>query len=95
MHHLLVGLQLVDPQQYATYRTAMAPVLAVHRGRFVLDVEGTAHHFPDGFAPDRVLILAFPSEAAAAEFYADPAYVAVRATHFEPAVAATHKQVLA
>ncbi|MCB9764333.1 MAG: DUF1330 domain-containing protein [Alphaproteobacteria bacterium] len=85
----LVALDIADPAGYARYRAAMAPHLARHGGRFVLDVEGTAHIHPAGFAPGRVLLIEFPTEEDAAGFMGDPAYRAVRARHFDPAVAQT------
>lgn len=88
-HVRLVCLDISDPVAYGRYRTEMAPILARHGGHFVLDVEGVAHVHPAPFDAGRVLLLAFPSAGAAAAFYADPAYQAVRATWFEPAVART------
>jgi len=38
-------------------------------------------------AVNRVFILSFPDRATKEAFFSDPAYLAVRAEHFEPAVA--------
>ena len=94
-HHLLVHLDIADADAYARYRQEMAPILERHHGHFVLDVKGGQFvHSPAPFPADRVLLLAFPDASAATAFFGDDAYVAVRSTWFEPAVAQTHAVVL-
>jgi uncharacterized protein (DUF1330 family) len=66
----------------------MAPLLEKHGGRFVLDVrvaEILRASSPVAF--NRLFTLRFPSAQAAQAFFADPAYLAVRARWFEPSVA--------
>ena len=95
MAHLrLVCLDIEDAASYLSYREGMEPLLAQHGGRFVLDVEGAASIHPADFAPNRVLLIAFPDDATAAGFFADPAYVAVRTRWFRPAVRRTHAEVV-
>jgi uncharacterized protein (DUF1330 family) len=89
-HHRLVSLQIRDAEGYARYRAEMAPLLAAAGGRFLLDMTGEATVHPAGFPPDRVLLIAFPSDQAAAGFFADPAYQAIRSRWFAPSVARTH-----
>ena len=94
-HHLrLVCLQISDDEGYGRYRTEMAPILEKHGGHFVLDVTGSASIHPADFEPGRILLIAFPSAEAAGGFFADPAYVRVRQTWFEPSVANTHAVAL-
>jgi|GEM_PF-5131169 len=92
----LVSLQLADPAGYRRYRMEMAPHLARHGGRFVLDVDvARAHIHPAEFVPERVLLIAFPSAEAARAFVEDEAYQAVRRRWFDPSVARTEALVLA
>ena len=85
----LVCLDVTDPDGYEAYRRAMAPILARHGGRFVLDVAATPAIHPAGFTPNRVIVIAFETRAAADAFFADPAYVDARARWFVPSVAAS------
>lgn len=94
-HHLrLVCLRISDREGYATYRRNMAPILERHGGRFVLDIEGRATLHPAGFEPDRVLLIAFSSPEAAARFFQDPAYVALRKRWFDTSVQETFAMAL-
>ena len=83
----LVCLDVADRDGYARYRAAMEPLLAACGGRFLLDVAGGDPRIhPAEFSPSRVLLIAFPSARAAADFFADPIYCAARERWFEPAV---------
>ncbi|MCB9742920.1 MAG: pyridoxamine 5'-phosphate oxidase family protein [Alphaproteobacteria bacterium] len=86
----LVTLQVRDEAGYARYRAAMLPLLAQHGGTFELDVIGGEQRIGPGLeGANRALLLRFPNRAAAEAFFADPAYQAARARHFDPSVAGT------
>jgi uncharacterized protein (DUF1330 family) len=88
-HVQLYGLQLADPAKYRTYRDHMTPILHRHGGRFGHDFAIAAVLASEVAHPiDRVFTIAFPDRAAAERFFADPSYLEVRRTWFEPAVTA-------
>jgi uncharacterized protein (DUF1330 family) len=88
-HVQLYGLALADPAKYRTYRERMTPILHRHGGRFGYDLAIAAVLASELAHPiDRVFTIAFPDRAAAERFFADPSYLEVRRTWFEPAVAA-------
>jgi uncharacterized protein (DUF1330 family) len=83
----LYGLQVEDQQAYVRYRARMMPLLHAHGGGFGIDLEvSRVLKAPEEGALNRVFSIGFPSRAASAAFFADPAYLAVRSEHFEPAV---------
>lgn len=88
-HVALVGLEITDAAAYARYRAGMAPILARHGGDFGVDLEIAAVLKGPHPRLNRVFTIRFPDRARRQAFFADPAYLAVRAAHFEPAVAAT------
>jgi uncharacterized protein (DUF1330 family) len=82
---LLVGLTVRDEAGYAAYRAAMAPLLEGRGGSFGVDVRvAEVLRGPGPF--NRLFTLRFPSAAARDAFFADPAYLAVRARLFDPSV---------
>jgi uncharacterized protein (DUF1330 family) len=84
---LWFGLSIRDHALYRRYREAMAPILARHGGAFGYDFTIGEVLKSEVAAPiDRVFSMLFPSRAAAEGFFADPAYRAVRAELFDPAV---------
>lgn len=83
----LLGLMVDDAARYAEYRAGMTPILHAHGGAFGLDLEVSRVLKSPAEGPiNRVFSIGFPSREAYARFFADPAYLAVRAQHFEPAV---------
>mgnify|MGYP000210970382 CR=1 FL=1 len=91
---MLVGLWVTDAEGYRRYRAAMAPVLARFGGAFGHDFVVSEVLASETPAPiNRVFTLSFPDRRAREGFFADPEYVAARATHFVPAV--EHTTILA
>lgn len=85
----LYGLQVDDDAAYQRYRAAMTPVLHRHGGRFGYDfVIARVLASETERSINRVFTIAFPDRATAERFFADPAYLEVRRTWFEPAVSA-------
>lgn len=86
---LLFALEVVDQESYARYRAAMTPILEAYGGAFGEDFV-VAQVLRGHERVNRVFTIAFPDRAAKERFFADPAYRAVRARSFAPAVAAAH-----
>lgn len=92
-HEILVGLRVTDDAGYDAYRAGMTPILETYKGTFRRDFR-VADSLADGDpSVNRVFIISFPSLDAKDRFFADPAYLAVRAEHFEGAVA--HADIIA
>ena len=85
-----VGLAVSDEAGYEEYRRQMRPLLDAAAGAFVLDVRVSEVLVAPGDGPiDRLFTIRFPSRAAMEGFFADEAYLAVRAAHFDPSVRST------
>ena len=85
----IVGLDVKDDGSYRRYREGMTPILHRYGGAFAYDFVVSQVLKSETSAPiNRVFALVFPDRAALGEFFADPAYRAVRAEFFEPAVGA-------
>jgi uncharacterized protein (DUF1330 family) len=84
----LMALEVRDAERYAQYRSEMTPILASYGGRFDHDF-AVSRVFASsaGERINRVFAMSFPERAAAERFFEDPAYLAIRARLFEPAVA--------
>ncbi len=83
----LLALQVDNQDSYAEYRARMTPLLHASGGAFGVDLEvARVLKAPVEGAFNRVFSIGFPSRAASAAFFADPAYLAVRAEYFAPAV---------
>lgn len=83
------ALQVTDDDRYREYRAQMTPILHRHGGAFGYDfviARVLASATPQPI--NRVFTITFPDRATEARFFADPAYLAVRRTWFEPAVSA-------
>lgn len=71
--YIIVNIEVTDPAGFERYRAAVPPVIAAHGGRYL--VRGGDLHVVEG-APDwkRLVVLEFPSLAAARAFYASADY---------------------
>jgi len=88
-HVQVRGLHVIDDDKYRRYREGMTPILARHGGSFGYDFVVSQVLISQTERPiNRVFTIRFPDRDRAAEFFSDPAYLAVRRTWFEPAVAA-------
>jgi uncharacterized protein (DUF1330 family) len=91
-HVLIYGLNVIDDEQYARYRAAMAPLLREHGGAFGYDfVVGAVLRSETSEPINRVFSMLFRDQASATRFFADPAYLEVRAQLFTSAVTAVTK----
>ena len=76
--YVLVDCQVTDPVQYERYRTLAPAAIARYGGRYL--VRGGATTVLEGdWQPHRVVVLEFPSVAAAREFYDSSEYREARA----------------
>jgi uncharacterized protein (DUF1330 family) len=88
-HVRAYGIQIEDAAGYRRYREGMTPILHRHGGAFAYDLAvARVLASESDHRIDRVFTIAFPDRAAADRFFADPEYLAVRRTWFEPSVAA-------
>jgi uncharacterized protein (DUF1330 family) len=71
--HLIANVEVADPSAYERYRSRTAAIVDRHGGRFLVrGGEIEALEGDPGFA--RLVIIEFPSVAAAHAFYQSPEY---------------------
>jgi uncharacterized protein (DUF1330 family) len=91
-YEMTIGLFVTDPEKYAEYRSATAPLLDASGGRFRYDFEvSRTLESESGQQINRVFVLEFPDRDVKDRYFANPKYVAVRKRLFEPAVQALVK----
>jgi uncharacterized protein (DUF1330 family) len=88
----IIGLHVIDREEYESYRRGMRPILASYGGEFRYDfVVAETLEAPDDGAPgrpiNRVFAIRFPDRATRESFFADPAYLEIRRRHFDRSVA--------
>lgn len=89
-HEVMVGLTVIDEAGYQRYRDAMTPILQTYGGGFRYDFRiGEVLKSASEHPINRVFAIYFADRTRMEAFFADPAYVAVKAEHFESAVAGT------
>jgi uncharacterized protein (DUF1330 family) len=74
--YLIAQVEVTDPATYERYRPLAAASIAKHGGKYV--VRGGKTEQLEGPEPSRVVVLEFPSMAAAREFYFSPDYTEAR-----------------
>lgn len=83
------ALQVDDEASYQRYRAGMTPILHRHGGGFGYDFAVARVLASETARPiNRVFTMVFPDRAASDRLFADPVYLEVRRTWFEPAVSA-------
>jgi uncharacterized protein (DUF1330 family) len=75
--YLLANLVIEDPDRYHQYEKGFFPLLKRHGGEFVTYDDATLTLEGDSPPQGRLVILNFPSEAAAREWYDDADYQAL------------------
>jgi len=76
--YVVVDGEVTDPARYDQYKEAAPAAIARYGGRYLVR-GGTTAILEGDWQPMRVVILEFPSLAAAKEFYDSPEYRAARA----------------
>jgi uncharacterized protein (DUF1330 family) len=71
--YLIVDCEVTDPARYENYKKLTPAAIAAHGGRFL--VRGGATAVLEGeWQPKRVVVVEFPTLAAARAFYDSPEY---------------------
>jgi uncharacterized protein (DUF1330 family) len=84
---MLVGLNVVDQEEYASYRAGMTPLLEAAGGTFAYDFEVARTLKADAAHPiNRVFLIRFPDRATRDQFFSSPAYLAIRERYFANSV---------
>jgi uncharacterized protein (DUF1330 family) len=71
--YVIASIEVTDPAAYEDYRKGVAATITQHGGRFLARGGGVLH-LEGSFMPKRVVILEFPSMAAAKAWYGSPEY---------------------
>jgi uncharacterized protein (DUF1330 family) len=88
--YIVVNCEVTDPVKYDQYKALAPAAIARHGGRYL--VRGGATSVLEGdWRPKRVVVLEFPSLAAAKAFYDSPEYRAAR----EVRAGAAHMDMIA
>ncbi len=88
-HVRLIGVEVKDEAGYRRYREGMTPIMKSYGGSFGYDFVVSQVLKSETAAPiNRVFTVVFSEASAADRFFADPAYLAVRAEFFDPSVGA-------
>jgi uncharacterized protein (DUF1330 family) len=73
--YVIADVTITNPEGYAAYRPLAAASVAQHGGKFIAR-GGTVDPLEGGWNPNRVVIIEFPSLAAARAWYNSPEYQA-------------------
>ena len=71
--YLIANIDVTDPELYEQYRKGVLATIDQHGGRFVAR-GGTTVALEGAFSPKRIVIIEFPSLAAAKAWHASPEY---------------------
>jgi uncharacterized protein (DUF1330 family) len=75
--YVIVDIQVTDPAGYAEYRRLAPPIVAAYGGKYL--VRGGALETLEGdWAPQRLVVLEFPSVAQAKAWWDSPEYRPLR-----------------
>lgn len=76
-HYAIFDVTITDLEKYKDYMTRVKPVIEAAGGRYL--VRGGVHQVLEGdWKPTRLVILEFPSAAAARSFYESPEYAGLK-----------------
>jgi len=70
---VIADVTVTNPEDYAAYRPLAAASVAQHGGRFIAR-GGAVESLEGGWSPSRIVIIEFPSMAAARAWYDSPDY---------------------
>ena len=71
--YIIADVTVTNPEGYAAYRPLAAASVAAHGGRFIAR-GGEVQSLEGGWSPSRVVIIEFPTMAAARGWYDSPEY---------------------
>ena len=83
----IMGLNVIDDQEYQRYRDAMMPILKSHGGSFGYDFRVSEVLLSkSGDNINRVFTIEFPSKQKMEEFFENPDYVAIKNRHLKNSI---------
>ncbi len=83
IYEMLVGLNVVNDEQYQEYRDHMTPILYTYGGGFGYDFKVSETLLPEtGNEINRVFTINFPSKEKMEAFFLDEAYQEVKGNYF-------------
>ena len=84
---MLVGLNVIDDQEYQLYRDEMIPILVSHGGEFGYDFKISEVLKSKTEAPmNRVFTIYFSNEDSMNAFFSNDDYLKIKARHFDKSV---------
>jgi uncharacterized protein (DUF1330 family) len=84
--YVIFDVEIRDQTEYQEYMRQVKPVIEAAGGRYL--VRGGAHKVVEGnWYPRRLVLLEFPSMAAAQDFYLSPEYQALKALRLRSSTA--------
>ena len=87
---ILVGLNVVDDDQYQAYRDGMTPILHSYGGKFCYDFKVSEVLITEAANKiNRVFTIQFPDQSKMDEFFSDANYKKVKEANFEASVEST------
>ena len=87
---MLVGLNVIDDDEYQMYRDAITPILKEFGGGFGYDFKASEVLQSKTEAPiNRVFTIYFPDDDAMNSFFSNERYLNIKARHFEKSVTDT------
>ena len=87
---MLVGLNVIDDEEYQLYRDEMSPILLSYGGGFGYDFKLSEVLKSKTEAPiNRVFTIYFSSEDSMNSFFSDVKYLKIKEMHFENSVTDT------
>jgi uncharacterized protein (DUF1330 family) len=73
--YVIVGVEVLEPEAYREYQLQVPATVERYQGRFV--VRGGTIQTLEGEAPNRLVVLEFPSVEQASAWYHSPEYQAI------------------
>ena len=82
--YVLVQVEIKEPMEYAEYRSLVPATLVPYGGRFLVR-GGALETLEGGWAPERVVVIEFPTLEAAKAWHGSPEYARARAIRWRTA----------
>jgi uncharacterized protein (DUF1330 family) len=87
MFEKVMGLYVIDDEEYKKYREGMEPILNSVGGSFGFDFKiATVLRSKTDDKINRVFTIAFPSKKIMDAFFSNPEYLSVKSEHFDRSV---------
>ena len=83
----VIGLHVIDDEEYQKYREGMEPLLKAVGGSFGYDFKiAEVLRSKESAEINRVFTIEFPSKQVMEDFFSNPEYLAVKRAHFDVSV---------